>query len=415
MAFAISQDSSRVAEAPRLSLSVIRPPSTSPFPSPGSPFLPPPRLDAHEFALRASKIDPHAMRAINTIDKLKEEDRGALSPLSPDGMITPTVLSPGIPITTISSPVTPTPNGTFRISQQPQSQRPISTHSTHESHRSSISSSHRLSLTSSRPAPPSPAVSRRTSAALSRHSSMAKSRRASRATSLSQQLDHEKFASSSSANTVTPETAAAPPKRRSWFMKIRDFAYALSDDRHVGKGPDAPKANRIRQRMSTLSSTSSSSSAPDEADEDEDAQRHSSWGAFPMNTLSRQFPWGSNSFHGGEDSEGSGPSQTDFARNFAGSSPTEQTFSKPYLSDSDPEDEEDPNYYTPAEEGPLIPGLYRALYPFEPEGTAEMALEEEQVIKVIGRGGGVGWAIVERDDGSHALVPESYLDLIEPA
>jgi hypothetical protein len=46
---------------------------------------------------------------------------------------------------------------------------------------------------------------------------------------------------------------------------------------------------------------------------------------------------------------------------------------------------------------PLQPGIYRALYPFEAEGTAEMSLDEGQLVKVIGRGGGVGWAVVERE------------------
>lgn len=70
------------------------------------------------------------------------------------------------------------------------------------------------------------------------------------------------------------------------------------------------------------------------------------------------------------------------------------------------------------EEEPLYPGLYRALYAFEPEGTAEMALEEDQIIRVVGRGGGVGWALVlderagQGDNIKHALVPESYLEPI---
>ena len=45
---------------------------------------------------------------------------------------------------------------------------------------------------------------------------------------------------------------------------------------------------------------------------------------------------------------------------------------------------------------PLPPGIYRALYSFEAEGTAEMSLSEGQLVRVIGRGGGVGWAVVER-------------------
>jgi hypothetical protein len=93
------------------------------------------------------------------------------------------------------------------------------------------------------------------------------------------------------------------------------------------------------------------------------------------------------------------------------------------------------------EEEPLDPGLYRALYPFEPEGTAEMRLVEDQIVHVVGRGGGVGWAVVVVPDGveggvvvvtpvdddvddegnklvggkaiRHALVPESYLELVQ--
>jgi hypothetical protein len=75
---------------------------------------------------------------------------------------------------------------------------------------------------------------------------------------------------------------------------------------------------------------------------------------------------------------------------------------------------------------PLYPGLYRALYAFEPEGTAEMRLVEDQIVRVVGRGGGVGWAVVVAEGTEvvdsigdaaaasktpkHALVPESYLE-----
>jgi hypothetical protein len=97
-----------------------------------------------------------------------------------------------------------------------------------------------------------------------------------------------------------------------------------------------------------------------------------------------------------------------------------------YYDDTDgvvPADDDDDDY----EEDALYPGLYRALYAFEPEGTAEMRLEEDQVVRVIGRGGGVGWAVVIDEKGTaeeaeaegvasdlvapkHALVPESYLE-----
>ena len=91
-------------------------------------------------------------------------------------------------------------------------------------------------------------------------------------------------------------------------------------------------------------------------------------------------------------------------------------------------DEDDTGSGDPLEEE-LKPGLYRALYAFEPEGTAEMALVEDQIVRVIARGGGVGWAIVERppeqgegegegegvggfglEAAGQALVPESYLE-----
>jgi hypothetical protein len=63
------------------------------------------------------------------------------------------------------------------------------------------------------------------------------------------------------------------------------------------------------------------------------------------------------------------------------------------------------------EDGPSRPRQVRVI--FEPEGTAEMALEEDHVVHVIGRGGGVGWGVVEKEDGGHEAVPESYLELVE--
>lgn len=246
------------------------------------------------------------------------------------------------------------------------------------------------SLSSSRPAPPSPAVSRRASSAISRPSSRARSQPQSRVTSLSQQqvfqIEHQAEGSSS---TVVP--MKRPP------IKIRDFAYPPSDDRHVGRGPDAPRLNRPRNRSSAYSS-SGSSACSDESGDDEEQQQQNSFSSFRWNTLSTHF-WNGQD---GDDDSDAGPSQTDLAMNFDNSSPVD-------------EQEDDDEYYTPpSEEEPLIPGTYRALYPFEPEGTAEMALEEEQLVHVIGRGGGVGWAIVEREGGGHALVPESYLELVTP-
>ena len=129
-------------------------------------------------------------------------------------------------------------------------------------------------------------------------------------------------------------------------------------------------------------------------------------GKFLSKRSSGQPEWGSEDLSEDEDDEDHGPYE-----------------------DEDDRIGSDNGYYDddggggePVEEE-LKPGLYRALYPFEPEGTAEMALVEDQIVRVIARGGGVGWAIVERPpeqgDGvggfgleaaGQALVPESYLE-----
>ncbi|KAI0951727.1 hypothetical protein AcV7_007744 [Taiwanofungus camphoratus] len=428
MAFAVAHESTDVA---RLSLSLDHPASTSPFPSPGSPFLPPPRLSAHEFALRPTPANPH-MRS--TVTKRRSDD----SPVAGEDL-TPTTAKSAHPLPSASPPVTPTPNGitTFQSQSQGQSQNQNQSQNQSRSppstptitipdtvpstppNLSPISASHRDSLTSSRPAPPSPAVSRRASAALSRRSSSAKSRRQSRVPQITP--THEPHASSSSplalaTEPTTPVPApppTPPPKRRSLLVKIRDFAFAPSDARHVGRGTHVPRANRTRRRASTSSDASSSSagSAPPPAD-DEDPR--GGWGAFRWNTLSSHFSWGARprgdaSAPGA--AAGGGPSRTDFERNFDVSSPTEEV-PDPYGDADSLSDGEDT--CAAGEEGPLVPGLYRALFAFEPEGTAEMALEEEQLVHVVARGGGVGWAVVLKEGGGHALVPESYLELVQP-
>ena len=94
-------------------------------------------------------------------------------------------------------------------------------------------------------------------------------------------------------------------------------------------------------------------------------------------------------------------------------SPDEESEGDPFSHDHDNQEEGWEGEPEINEDEPLLPGVYRALYPFEPEGTAEMALEEDQLVRVVGRGGGVGWAVVEQEGGGHALVPESYLELVE--
>lgn len=138
--------------------------------------------------------------------------------------------------------------------------------------------------------------------------------------------------------------------------------------------------------------------------------------------------------------EGEGPTRSDFERNFDMSSPADEypegemdsayAFARARSEAENPsfnddseraysEDEDDGELVE--EETQLFPGLYRALYAFEPEGTAEMALAEDQIVRIVGRGGGVGWAVAVREDASsgggggvvHALVPESYLEVVK--
>lgn len=209
---------------------------------------------------------------------------------------------------------------------------------------------------------------------------------------------------------LPPDSPNDPkPPQRSLLVKIRDFAFPSFDDRHLGKGPDAPPANKHRRSSDDLS------------DEDSDLgigseRRNSGWGGFMWTGLTNRLSW---SFGAGRTAiDGSEPpSKMDFERNFDVSSPMDEktSFGEQEPADDDEEEggQEDYGCDEESEGGSLLPGMYRAIYPFEPEGTAEMALEEDQVVNVLGRGGGVGWAVVEKADGGHALVPESYLELVE--
>jgi hypothetical protein len=209
------------------------------------------------------------------------------------------------------------------------------------------------------------------------------------------------------------------------IVKIRDFAFPDEDARHIGTGPFTPRPNRRLQRPLSTWSASSASSTGSEDREDGgtgagiggSSYGFSGWG------LGRLGWFGARGSVGSANASASdGPSQGDFARNFTDdSSPDYDEYDS---LDDDDDDEDgggggagvgDGNGADGEEnvERPLVPGLYRALYAFEPEGTAEMALEEDQIVRVIGRGGGVGWAIVARDgDEDHALVPEGYLELV---
>ncbi len=253
------------------------------------------------------------------------------------------------------------------------------------------------------------------------------------------------------------------------FIKICDFAFQTNDERFQGLGPLVPKSNRVgrmnrRLRGRTYSNvsiaSSVSSSDGDRAEEEEDADgwgwgaggfggkglfSYGGWGnGFKMGT--GRFSWTTNGGTGAATaatifdqekayaaaaenlaapSNGNGyPSRSDMDMNFLDSESEEFYDAEDDGMFDDEENDDDDEEVGETEEEPLYPGLYRAMYAFEPEGTAEMRLVEDQIVRVVGRGGGVGWAIVVADqeggmDAStdkaltapkHALVPESYLE-----
>ena len=243
-----------------------------------------------------------------------------------------------------------------------------------------------------------------------------------------------------SASTSAAAAAAAPPPQPRVsavvYIKIRDFGFPPSDERHMGLGPEVPKPNRVH-RMNrrlggrTMSQGSIESSDGDEEEvEDEswdDAGLGGGWDGFRMG-LGR-LSWNNVGATGTstaatvleEEAKDVGfPSRMDLDRNFLEGDSDADLDEEYYEANGVVPVDDDDDY----EEDALYPGLYRALYAFEPEGTAEMRLVEDQVVRVIGRGGGVGWAVVIDEKGAaeeaeaegvagvpkHALVPESYLE-----
>lgn len=192
---------------------------------------------------------------------------------------------------------------------------------------------------------------------------------------------------------------------------IRDFGYPATDERHRGLGPDVPKPNRPAV-INRLEADSDKEEDKDEDDEGDEGWSRFRWGIGRLSwNFGASHPSSSSSPSAGGSGGDGFPSKSDLERNFV------------EADDDDDHEDEDEFYDVEEEESvdePLLPGLYKALYAFEPEGTAEMALEEDQIVRVVGRGGGVGWAVVVVDkeknkamQQQHALVPESYLELVQ--
>ena len=320
--------------------------------------------------------------------------------------------------------------------------------------------------------------------------------------------------------TITPTATATaissqPPAHV--YIKVRDFGFPPTDERHLGLGADTPKANRVhrlnrklggpdraRARTAAALDPSSSSAASalaveggkagtrrkdsiasvgsvDSSDadvEEEEEDDGEGWGTgiggwgkgggkgwdgfkFGMGRFSWAIGSGHSNIRNGNRSSdnnkdkdskttsttnGIFPSRKDLDMNFMDSSSSssssdeqqgrtvEQRITEEFNHDNDDDFDESVRHTGDDEDGdegdgepqePLYPGLYRALYAFEPEGTAEMKLVEDQMVRVVGRGGGVGWAVVIDEHGwdgdeegtgkvlvKHALVPEGYLEAV---
>ncbi|KAJ3826709.1 hypothetical protein F5880DRAFT_1542850 [Lentinula raphanica] len=186
-------------------------------------------------------------------------------------------------------------------------------------------------------------------------------------------------------------------------LKIRDYSYATTDPRHHGLGEDGrgtlniPRENRVRVIFKLLL----------------DDAEYQAWKTTAINA-DQDVPDSDDDTDVDDDEDGEDEDEDDAEADNEG---WDGHWTVPSDEPVYDDDEEDSN--------PLSPGLYRALYPFIPEDPREMPLEEEQVVRVIGRGGGSGWALVVVDgvddkgkrrtsqkDKQLALVPESYLEPI---
>ncbi|KAG5340697.1 hypothetical protein C0989_000740 [Termitomyces sp. Mn162] len=423
------------SERHQLSMCLDVPRSSSPFPSPSSSFLPPPTPGNHEFAMclpppghpmsKASvAADVSSMVTGNGNLSGKEEVKmpmvaEAASELtfkdpssamfdSQATLILPSaILASQTPTPTFQQPPIdtnpPTPPPATPLA--PPSVTPIASSIKIPSPLPSPStiSSQNNPLTPNRPAPPSPTASRRVSSmstfstrspAPTTSNNVSRANSIQRASRISSNAGAHQFVTASAAVVVQVQNST--PRI---LIHVRDFAFEQVDERFRGAGALVPRANHLAVLHRKLAGL---------LDDDDDEMSESETDGEDLNTAWDKLRggWSVNGWgtQGNSPME-EGPSQEEMELNFGGA-----------IGDGfeDFEDEVEVG------EEPLYAGLYRAMYAFEPEGTAEMALVEDQVVRVVGRGGGIGWAVVVdesaglNEDGEprHALVPESYLEVV---
>ncbi|KAK4056485.1 hypothetical protein OIO90_002332 [Microbotryomycetes sp. JL221] len=178
---------------------------------------------------------------------------------------------------------------------------------------------------------------------------------------------------------------------------IRDFAFARDDPRFEGK-PDPDELKRA--------STTSSALYDDEEHNEDNDRFEQGTGAGS----SRGFSWGFVTSHHPQDLV-LDPHHTE--HNPLGHSLADEDSSDELLfsSSTDQHVEHD------GELGEFIPGVYEALYDFEPELETEMSIKVGEIVTVISRQC-AGWVQAGRVANGQVtneigLVPENYLQLID--
>ncbi|KAL0577264.1 hypothetical protein V5O48_004721 [Marasmius crinis-equi] len=198
----------------------------------------------------------------------------------------------------------------------------------------------------------------------------------------------------------TDTSTIQDPEAARRSIQIRDYAFqiSLSDPRSLGLGEDVPKPNRVRLLNRRLLGEEGWKVWRKKRREERKRARDSIGSTGSTSSWASEDDW---------EDEGMDP-DTDDEDDVSGWGSMDDI-------SGDPPDNGD-ELYTEGQED-LQPGLYRALYAFDPEGADEMALQEDQVVRVVGRGGD-GWAVViaenqEESKLKHALVPESYLEVVK--
>jgi hypothetical protein len=227
------------------------------------------------------------------------------------------------------------------------------------------------------------------------------------------EIDTPKGNDTGGLETDTPIAVTANTKKSlpRLHLIVRDFAFPPSDDRHHGIKPPPPESAPI--------SASSSELALGSLGKKHDKQRKSSfgnWGTFSLGG----FGWGSlkGAVTGRSGSRTGDDERPDLDASILSPSSSfdaEDDQRYPPIGDDDDEyDEEEPL-------GPEPEGFYRAMFPFEAMGQYEMTVDQDEVLYVSGRGGGVGWVLAKRTrevrEGEliEGLVPESYIEPAETA